>query len=314
MKIKMKKYLVGLAIVGLGLFLVACTSGTSKEESKDAAKETKVVKTEMGDVEVPVNPKRVVTNWYTSDVTSLGIIPVAHPDWLTKTMPAYNDLKDVPVIEKWEPEEILSHEPDLIITYSKEDFKKLSKIAPVIVISEDVSSEDRLTKLGEILGREKEAEERIATFEADVKTAKEKLSAPAFKDKTFSIFQDWGRDSYGIYYETASRGGTLLYKILDLKKPEKLEELVETTGNSRESLSYEVAADYFGDYILWFLMEDKESEFAQTEIWKSIPAVKDGRVISIPGEYTGLFFYSDVWSMTDQLNYIIDNLVATVNK
>ncbi|WP_274485390.1 hypothetical protein [Paenibacillus polymyxa] len=29
-----------------------------------------------------------------------------------------------------------------------------------------------------------------------------KMSSDVFKDKTFSIFEDWGSGSYGIYYET----------------------------------------------------------------------------------------------------------------
>ena len=43
--------------------------------------------------------------------------------------------------------------------------------------------------------------------------------------------------------------------------------------------AYEVAADYFGDYIIWFLQPGfKESEFQKTKIWETIPAVKENRV------------------------------------
>ena len=33
----------------------------------------------------------------------------------------------------------------------------------------------------------------------------------------------------------------------------------------------------FGDYILWFKQEGKESDYAKTKIWKSIPAVAEDR-------------------------------------
>ncbi|ASA20408.1 ABC transporter substrate-binding protein [Paenibacillus donghaensis] len=274
---------------------------------------TRIIKTAMGDLEVPVNPQRVVVNWYIGDVFTLGIKPVALNAWSQETMPFFDQFAGIPKIENWEAEDILTYDPDLIITYDPQDFEKLSKIAPVLVIPEgDVNTTERLAILGEATGHEAEAQAAIATFEQKLAEAKEQLGADIFKDKTFSIFEDWGRDSYGIYYETGSRGGTLLYEYLGLKKPEKMEQLVTSSGEGRGSLSYEVASEYFGDYVLWFLQEDKESEYAKTEIWNSIPAVQAGHIVEIPGEYSGLFYYSDVASMTAQLDYIIGRLLEQV--
>ncbi|WP_207871974.1 iron complex transport system substrate-binding protein [Enterococcus sp. DIV2402] len=302
----MKKLTLFVALLGLSSFLAACTNKSGSEES--AEPETKVVETEMGEVEVPINPKNVLVNWYVGDVLTLDVTPVGYSGWAQETMPFYDELKDVPAIEKWEKEELLSYEPDLIVTYNPEDYEKLSKVAPVVVISEDKSSEERLEFLGEVLGKEEEATEAIDTFETKLADAKEKFSTDAFKDKTFSIFEDWGSDSYGVYYETGSRGGTLLYDYLGLKLAPKLEELIESSGEGRGSLSYEVAADYFGDYIIWFLQEGKESEFEKTEIWKTIPAVEKGNITTVPGEYAGLFYYSDIASLTAQLDYVVENL------
>ena len=243
---------------------------------------------------------------------TLDVTPVGYSGWAQETMPFYDELKNIPAIEKWEKEELLSYEPDLIVTYNPEDYEKLSKVAPVVVVSEEKSAEDRLTFLGEVLGKEDEAKAAIDTFEEKLNNAKEKFTTNAFKDKTFSIFEDWGSDSYGVYYETGSRGGTLLYDYLGLKLTPKLEELIEASGEGRGSLSYEVAADYFGDYIMWFLQEGKESEFEKTEIWPTIPAVEKGNVTTIPGKYSGLFYYSDVASLTAQLDYLVENL--TINK
>lgn len=264
----------------------------------------------MGDVEVPVNPQRIIVNWYIGDVFTLGFKPVAIYAWAQETMPFYDQLDGIPIIEKWESEELLTYDPDLIVTYDPQDFEKFSKIAPVVVVPEgDVKTVDRLAFLGEATGREAQAQAAIATFESKLTAAKEKLSSDIFKDKTFSILQDWGGDSNGIYYETGSRGGTLLYEYLGLKKPEKLEQLVKSSGEGRGSLSYEVAAQYFGDYVLWFLMDGKDSEYAKTEIWNSIPAIKDGHLVNIPANNLGLFYYSDVASMTAQLDYIVDELL-----
>lgn len=337
MKIKLKKCIFMMCFITL--FTTAIAGCSSKEKATNTDNEvksevetqvndveptnaesevendTRIISTVKGDIKVPANPQRVVVNWYIGDVFTLGIKPVAAYAWSHETMPFFDNFEGVVSIENWDSEEIMSYDPDLIITYSEDDFDNYSKIAPVIVVPEEnVTSIERLRFLGEVTGRETEAETAIALFEEKLVTAKEQLDADIFKDKTFSILQDWGASSYGMYYETGSRGGTLLYEFLGLHKPEKLTQLVAESKQGRGSLSYEVAADYFGDYVLWFLMEDTESEFAKTDIWNSIPAVKNGNIIEIPGNMTGLFFYSDVTSLTAQLDYIVGRLVEVSDK
>ncbi len=300
-----KKFLSVLSLGLLALLVVGCTSG--KEETKDKAT-TKIIDTEMGKVEVPTKPKNVLVNWYIHDVASLGVTPVGYAGWAQEAMPMYKEIKGIPAIEKWEKEELLSYEPDLIITYDKDDFKKFSKIAPVVVITEKKTPEERLEILGEVLGKEKEAKKLLSTFDEKLTKAKVNFAKDEFKGKTFSIFEDWGSASYGVFYETASRGGTLLYDHIGLTYPEKLKELIEKTGETREGLSYEVAADYFGDYVIWFLQPGKEdSEFEKTKIWPTIPAVKEGRILTVPGDLNGMFYYSDVLSLTHQLDYFVEN-------
>ncbi|MFW9335843.1 Fe3+-hydroxamate ABC transporter substrate-binding protein [Paenibacillus polymyxa] len=283
---------------------------SSAKEEASSESGTRTVSTIKGDVKVPANPQRVVVNWYIGDVFTLGIKPAAVFGWKQETMPYYDKFNGIPVIEKWETEEIMKYDPDLIITYDTKDYDKLSKIAPVLVIPEGkMTSVERMKFLGQATGHEAEADKVISQFESKLSEAKEKLNSDIFKDKTFSIFEDWGSGSYGIYYETGSRGGTLIYDYLGLHKPEKLNTLVKNSGEGRGSLSYEVAAEYFGDYVLWFKQEGKESEYAKTKIWSSIPAVKNGHIIEIPAKYAGLFYYSDVASMTGQLDYIIGKLL-----
>ena len=48
----------------------------------------------------------------------------------------YETLESFYKIEKWEPEDVMNLEPDLIITYDGSDFDKFNKIAPVLVIPE----------------------------------------------------------------------------------------------------------------------------------------------------------------------------------
>lgn len=282
-------------------------------EPQEESGATRTVSTVMGDIEVPTNPQRVVVNWYIGDVIALDLNVVGYYGWGHEAMPFYDKMMATTAIENWEQEEVMALDPDLIITYSEDDYNTFSSIAPVLVVPEgDATALERVLLLGEATGRSDEAKAVVDVFETKLATAKETLQSDEFKDKTFSINEDWGSGSYGVYYETGSRGGTLVYEYLGLKKPEKLVQLVEESGEGRGGLSYEVAADYFGDYMFWFRpydsQEDVTSEYEQTPIWESIPAVQAGKVIKVPGKMSGLFYYSDVLSLTAQLDYIVNAL------
>jgi iron complex transport system substrate-binding protein len=324
----MKKF---LSVLGTSVLIVSVLTGCGNTENTDTAVTsdsvaeeneaetagetgTRTVSTIKGDIEVPVNPQRVVANWYVGEVITLGLNLVGYNAWEQESMPFYEELLASTKIDSWEPENVMTLEPDLIITYSEEDFDKFSKIAPVLVVTEDIEPTERLTILGEATGKEEEAEAAVDTFTTKLTEAKEVLKGESFEGKTFSIMEDWGPSGEwsGVYYETESRGGTVVYEYLGLTMPEKLTELIEETGEGRGSISYEVAHEYFGDYILWFQQEGKESEYAKTEIWKSIPAVQEGRVAEIPGEMLGLFYYSDVTSLTEQLDYIVNAINSLV--
>ena len=303
----MKKLLSLLCAIFMTTAIFAgCSSSKSAEKEESTVRTISTVK---GDIEVPAKPKRVIANWYVGEVITLGLNLAGYNAWAQESMPFYNELKASTKIEKWEPEEVMNLEPDLIITYDEEDFDKFSKIAPVLVIPEgNMDSIQRIKTIGEATGRTSEAEKAVSKFEEKLADAKKTLKGDRFTGKTFSILEDWGATGEwsGLYYETGSRGGTLVYEYLKLKYPDKLKALIEKSGEGRGSISYEVAHEYFGDYILWFKKEGKESDYAKTDIWKSIPAVAEGRVVEIPGNYAGLFFYSDVTSLTEQLDYMVN--------
>lgn len=315
----MKKFItLFFAVLITSIFVVGCSNTAPQSNNEPAVSDenisdnaTRIVSTVMGDIEVPANPERIVVNWYIGDVFTLGLNVVGHNAWEQETMPFYDKFAGSKKIESWEPEEVMTLAPDLIITYKEDDFEKFKKIAPVLVIPESgISSLERVKIIGEATGKSAEAEAAIKFFETKLADTKKILNSDAFNGKTFSIMEDWGAagEWSGIYYETGSRGGTLVYEYLKLKYPAKLEELIQRTGEGRGSLSYEVAHEYFGDYILWFKQEGKESDYAKTDIWKSIPAVAEDRLVEIPGKYQGLFYYSDVTSLTAQLDYMINAL------
>ncbi|MDF2886805.1 MAG: Fe3+-hydroxamate transporter substrate-binding protein [Lacrimispora sp.] len=299
----------GLLLCSMLLLIVALAgcgkSNTTNNEETDINK----IDTVMGEIEVPKNPERVVVNWYIGYALSLDINVVGYSAWEQESMPFYDKFSHSKKLENWAAEDIMAVEPDLIITYDPEDYEKYNKIAPVLVIPEKgVTSAEKLRLIGTVTGKEAEAEALITTFEKKLAAAKAELQSGKYEGKTFSILEDWGTTGEwsGVAYETGSRGGTLVYDYLALKKPEKLEQLIAKAGEGRGTMSYEVAHEYFGDYILWFQQEGKESEYAKSDIWKSIPAVAEGRVAEIPGDKLGLFFYDDIASLTAQLDYTMN--------
>lgn len=67
--------------------------------------------------------------------------------------------------------------------------------------------------------------------------------------------------------------------------------------------------------VITFLQpEVKESEFQKTKIWPTIPAVKDGKILIVPGELNGLFYYSDVASLIGQLDYFTEYFDSLIKK
>ncbi|MBD2844390.1 AraC family transcriptional regulator [Paenibacillus sp. IB182496] len=329
------KQMILAAAMSLMLLLSACTSATpsntggatnqvptptqqvqttadSGSKGAEAAARTRTVSTVMGDVEVPADPQRVVVNWYAGDVITLGLNVVGSTIGLKndsyKKLPYAEQLEYIPFIEKWEPEEIMALDPDLIVTYQQEDFEKLKGIAPVLVITGDEKSAlERLLFLGEATGRSDKALQLIDEFEAELADAKKLIASERFNGKTFTINQDWGATGEwaGIAFETESRGGTVLYEYLGMTLPDQVTSLLKGDGNI---LSYEVAHQYFGDYIIWIENPQMESEYQKTAFWSSIPAVSNQHVVTVPKEQYGLFFFADVASMTAQLSYITELL------
>uniref|UniRef100_UPI000AC7BDEB ABC transporter substrate-binding protein n=1 Tax=Clostridium sp. NkU-1 TaxID=1095009 RepID=UPI000AC7BDEB len=201
------------------LFALTGCSSVNRENPK--APDMHTINTVMGEIEVPKEPQRVVVNWYIGDVLSLDLNVVGYNAWEQETMPFYNKFSSDSKLENWAAEDIMAAEPDLIITYQTEDFEKFGKIAPVLVIPEEsVSSIERLRIIGEATGKVKEAEALIGDFEEKLAAAKEELQSEKYQGKTFSILEDWGPtgDWNGVAYETGSRGGTLVYNYLGLKK------------------------------------------------------------------------------------------------
>ena len=275
---------------------------------------TKIVKTIRGDVEIPKKPQKVVVmNYAFGDILALGVTPAAVNDYWAIAGSAVEDLlKDIPRVS--EPEEILSIEPDLIITaYEKdEDYEKLSKIAPTISFgnAKDTTKhtlEERLTFLSEVLGVESTKKDRvIAEYNEYVSGAKKALMDAGFGDKTFTFITN-SMDNPGIVVSTY-KGAYALYDVLGMQRSKKGQEIYES-GEWYVDLSLEVLPEYCEDYLVIY-GDGITNALSGNGVYENLNAVKNDHVI-LMNEYLSTF--NDVISVKKQVEFFTQQLLESSN-
>lgn len=102
--------------------------------------QTKLVSTINGDIQIPLNPKRIVVDQYLGSFIALGVTPIGTPGlhrknpYLAKALAEVQDIGDVSGISL---EKVIDLQPDLIITGFAEDegrYEKFTKIAPTVSV------------------------------------------------------------------------------------------------------------------------------------------------------------------------------------
>ena len=309
------------------LLLSACSGGatstnssngetqTSTEQTVDAQQQTRVVSTIKGDVEVPINPQRVVVMFYIGDVLSFGITPVGYSS-IYDGAAFEEELADNTGVGTWfEPnaEAVIDLNPDVIIMPDNEElYLQMEKIAPTIVLSLATPMDQRLLKIGEVLGKDVEAKELLSEFHVKVEDSKKKLQDAGIYDKTVSIMEGGkGMMSVATSYGFG-RGSQIIYEYLGMKGPDSIRQELEADKDKGDAIevSLEILPDYAGDYVFRSSYEGM-ADLTNHPVWNSIPAIKEGRLIEID---FGLAYYSDIYSLDKQLDFVVESLLATVEK
>lgn len=204
-----------LAVAATAATLTGCSTGEvgSAGGSGNAATDAFpiTVRHKFGNTVLTAAPQRIATvSWVNADVAlALGVVPVGMPrdDWggnaqgstpwkdaaLERAGAAFGTAK-APVqyseADGVNFTEVAKVNPDIILAaYSgltRDDYDKLSKIAPVIAYPEApyaTSWQDSTTMIGAALGKSQAAKDLIAATEKTIATQAAKY--PAIKDKTF---------------------------------------------------------------------------------------------------------------------------------
>jgi iron complex transport system substrate-binding protein len=297
------------------LALTGCSTGSSTAGagSSDAAVTASVdafpvtIEHAYGQTTIPSAPQRVATvSWVNADVAlALGVVPVGMPkdDWggnehgSTPWKDAALEKLGAPIGSDKAPAQysetdgidfsaVAAVTPDVILAaYSgltKEEYDKLSKIAPVIAypdLAYGTPWQQSTLMIGEALGKKKQAEQLVADTE---KLVKDKAAAyPQIAGKTF-IYGNLEPDSgagINIYTQNDNRprflsmiGMTLAPVIADKAKGEK-GFFIEWSPERANELEADV-------FVTWVPNASTAEAIGKDPLLGQIPAVKRGALVA----------------------------------
>ncbi|MEO2209582.1 AraC family transcriptional regulator [Paenibacillus amylolyticus] len=277
---------------------VNSSSETNTNEKAQAT--TRKVSSSMGEVEVPANPQRVVTDFFLGHILALDVKPVGsngvfmQNPYLEGKVSGIEDISD-------NLEAITALNPDLIVTGDAKSYDAYSKIAPTVFLDNSAQVRDQVKELGVILGKEAEASAWLTDFEQKVTSAKESLSSIIKEGETVTVF-DGGLSKDITLYGNAHTGRTI-HGELDLPMNENVRRSIDPKVGWA-TISNELAESYAGDYIFMAVNAKAESfDYASDPVWGTLDAVKNNELYEIDGYK---FYFSDPISVMGQIQDIVD--------
>jgi iron complex transport system substrate-binding protein len=204
-----KKLFLPIILVLSVIFISACGNNASKNEapspsaspsssepassaSGSAAKTgTITYQSELGPVEVPANPQRIVALTNAPNVLSLGGTLVGVDEWTNKNPLFTEKLTGVTVVSEDNLEKIVELDPDLIIAdASSKNIDKLQKIAPTVAYT--WGKRDYLAQqleIGKLLNKEQEAQAWIGDFKQRAEAIGQEIKAKIGESATVSVIE-----------------------------------------------------------------------------------------------------------------------------
>lgn len=260
--------------------------GQAESESGSEEVAFKTVTDEFGEVEVPVQPKRIVALYLEDYLSLLEVEPVVqwyHPNWGQQD---YLGL-DVPLYDSTSnPEALLEIAPDLIIgdgAVTADTYELFSKIAPTYRLPEDIllDPEAILKNIADLLGIPEKAEQALENYHKTMEQTKEKLQAAAGDETVAVVRLNVGDNTVALFGINNRYTGNIYHEMGLTPHP-----LARDMEAFQEVLSEEAIAKLDADHIIifpsngsWNDDANKASvEWLNSSIYQSLPAVKAGHV------------------------------------
>lgn len=276
----MKKMILPVFLI-LVLILAACGQADNEgAASEPESSDTFTYESETGPVEVPTEPKRIIALTNGPNVLAMEGNIVGIDDW-TGMNPLFTDkLQGVEIVTEDNLEKIIELDPDLIIagTHMK-NLDKLGDIAATVAFTwGNLDYLDQQVEIGKLLNKEQEAKDWVEDFQTRAADIGTQIRAEIGEDATVSVIESGNKEFY-VFGDNYARGTEILYQAMELKMPEKVEELALESGI--HTFSSEVISDFAGDYVIFSKNPDVDNSFTDTDVWKNIPAVQNDQVFEI---------------------------------
>lgn len=309
------RFVAGLLVAATAL--TGCATG-SANENKDTTKAATTVDADafpvtiehaFGETTIEEEPTRVATlGWTDQDnALALGVVPVGatkltwggnkagSSDWfdaeleeLGGTQPVrYDDADGAPI------EEVAKLAPDLILAtnsgITEAEYKKLSKIAPVVAYPEApwiTPWQVSLETAGKALGRTSLAEEVAEEAQEQIDQAKADYPEIQGKSLIFGYLNTADLSSVGFYMPADPRVKFMLD--LGFVSAPALEGLVKP-GLYYGTVSAERASELESDVLLTYGESDKDlATFTKDKLLGQLPALKAGHAYAVTDKHIGL--------------------------
>lgn len=285
------------AVCTMALALAACGNGEKPAEenasnasdttAEETAEKDRVLTDALGnEVTIPAKPERVIASYLEDNLVALGITPAAQWSVREGETQGYlqKELEGVATIPHDLPfEAVTSHNPDLIIMDSPSmveggKYDQYNKIAPTYVIGTEENNDWRqeLLTIGEIFGREDDAQKALDDYQAKADEAKEKLTEEIGTQSAAAVWLV--NNSFFIVSDNLS-SGAVMYGDLGLTVPSVVKEISASATGNWSAISLEKLVELDADHL--FLINSDvniEDSAIKEELWQNIPAVKNGNV------------------------------------
>ncbi|MBM7836959.1 iron complex transport system substrate-binding protein [Alkalihalobacillus xiaoxiensis] len=313
----MKKYIL-LSTMGLAL-LSACSDDPSTTEGEEPADSGPVTVTDQAgnEVTIPEDPSRIVASYLEDPLVTLGITPVRQWSVLERSSTQVyleEQLAGIEPIDFNLPlEALMEAEPDLVFASGEDSmasgsYDQYSKIAPTYVIDNETKDDWRatLTLMGEVLGKDTEAEAAINEYDAHVAEIKNQLNEEIGDSKVAALWVIGGK-FFVVAPDVAS--GAVLFEDLELTPANLIAELPENTGAHWNPVSLEAIAELDADYLFLIDSDPETIENLENEsIWSNIPAVEQGHIYNRSG--TSSWLYNGYQANTQTIDSVYEAIIG----
>lgn len=299
-----------LAVTGLVLVLGLAACGQEETDSTEETAGSRTFTDGMGiEVEVPSDPQNILASYLEDYLVVLDVTPVAQwsvNDGASVQDYLQEDLEGLPTVPYDLPFEVVAeYDPDLMLIRDPIDegmHEQYSQITPTYVLNSSPTDwNETLLEIGEVLGKENEAQTVLNDYEEKAESAAVQLSDVAAGESAAAI---WLVDTNFFIVNESRSSGAVLYGDLGLEVPDLVSRLSGDADWAATSL--EELAQLDADHLFLINSDGADSEILQDRLWQNIPAVQEGNIYEF-GPETAWLYYGPVAS-----GQILDHVVESI--